>query len=222
MCRRSMGCVHYRWQLMFADTINNKTESYIDIIDWTWYIHVIIDSWHLIEYLTWHILYCLLSTLPLIYFIHVTSYPVYFYSSIVVICTHCFCTYTFPFYFTHWVNFWRPWICTSILDASFYCSSIRWDRRCCEELEFSSAHSGILVFLFIPVVSVWSTDPIVLPDHPHVLNVVALLYQCEQLWMVTDVCMAIVTPRFPKYVEAETRRDSVTYIRDEKYLTYTR
>ena len=102
MCnRRSMGCVYYRCQLVFADIINNKTESYIDIVDWTWYIHVMIDTWHLIVYLTWHILYCVLSTLLFIYFMYVTSHPVYFYSSIVVICTHCLCTCTFPFYFTH-------------------------------------------------------------------------------------------------------------------------
>jgi len=63
--------------------------------------HVMIDTWHLIVYLTWHILYCVLSTLLFIYFMHVTSYLVYFYSSIVVICTHCFCTCTFPFILTH-------------------------------------------------------------------------------------------------------------------------
>jgi len=29
--RRSIECVYYMWQLVFADKINNKIESYINI-----------------------------------------------------------------------------------------------------------------------------------------------------------------------------------------------
>ena len=116
---------------------------------WHWYIRVMIDTWHLIIYMIWHILYCVLSTLLFIYFMHVTYYPVYFYSSTVVICIHCFCTAPSLFILhTHWVAFWRPYICTSRLDVLFYCSGIWWDHICCEELEFSSINSGILTFFY--------------------------------------------------------------------------
>jgi len=32
------------------------------------------------------------------------------------------------FLHTHWVTFWRPWICMSRLDISFHWSGIHWDR----------------------------------------------------------------------------------------------
>ena len=31
------------------------------------------------------------------------------------------------------------------------------------------------------------TDPVTLLDHPHVLNIVTLFYQCEYLWTVADI-----------------------------------
>jgi len=31
------------------------------------------------------------------------------------------------------------------------------------------------------------TNPTTLPDHPHILNVVILIYQCEHLWIVADI-----------------------------------
>ena len=45
MCnRRSMGYVYYTWQLVFADIINNeKLNSYIDIINWTWHLPACYD-----------------------------------------------------------------------------------------------------------------------------------------------------------------------------------
>jgi len=105
MCsRRSMGCVYYGWQMVFVDIINNKTESYIDIVDWTWYIHVMTDTWHLIIYLTWHILYCVLFTLLFIYFIHTIFYSsIYYHHMLTVICT---CTFHFILHI-HW-EFWLP------------------------------------------------------------------------------------------------------------------
>jgi len=33
----------------------------------------------------------------------------------------------------------------------------------------------------------WFTDPTTLSDHLHVLNVVTLLLQCEQLWIMVDI-----------------------------------
>ena len=63
---------------------------------------------------------------------------------------------TFPFILhTHWVAFWRPWICTfRYWMFLFYGPGIRWGWTCCKELEFLSTYSGIIVFLFISVDSV--------------------------------------------------------------------
>ena len=129
MCsKRSMGCVYCMWQLVFADIINNKTEFYIDIINWTWYIHVMIDAWlyslpniwsynrlislffklHIVYHCnTWDILidvvsYNLLITILFMLF----PYLIYLHDSI-IICSHVICTCTFPLFYTHW-EFWLP------------------------------------------------------------------------------------------------------------------
>jgi len=41
-----------------------------------------------------------------------------------------------------------------ILDVLCYWSGVRWDWICCEKLEFLFTYSDIIVFLFIPIVSV--------------------------------------------------------------------
>jgi len=130
MCvRHSMGCVYYMWQLVFVDIINDKTEFYIDIINWTWYIHVMIDiwpySWPKIWYYnrlislffklrilchcnTWDILidvvsYNLLITVLFMLF----SYPVYLHDSIIVY-SHVICMCTFLSFYTLIGSFWLP------------------------------------------------------------------------------------------------------------------
>jgi len=60
----------------------------------TWHMYAMIDTW----LNTW--LYCMLSILLFIYFMYFTSYLVYCYNSIVVLCTYCLCTCTFS-HFTH-------------------------------------------------------------------------------------------------------------------------
>jgi len=57
------------------------------------------------------------------------------------------------FYFTHSLGRFLTTLDlhVQILDILCYWSGVRWDRTCCEELEFSSTYSGIIVFLFIPV-----------------------------------------------------------------------
>ena len=60
----------------------------------------------MIVYLTWYILYCVLSTLLFIQFMHVTSHPVYFYSSIVVYVHTVYARAPSPFILhIHWVVF---------------------------------------------------------------------------------------------------------------------
>jgi len=118
-----------------------------------------IDTWHLIVYLAWHILYGVISTLLYIYFMHVISYSVYFYASIIVICTHCFFTCTFPFYFIHSLGRFLTSLDlhVQILNVLFYCSSVRWNRTCCEESEFSYlvVPSRYIVTLFYSCCSFW-------------------------------------------------------------------
>jgi len=113
-----------------------------------------IDTWHLIGYLTWHILYCVLSILLFIYFMHVTSYPVYFYSSIIVYVHTIFAIAPSLFNLhTHWIAFWRPWICT-FRYWIFYCIDQVFDEIG-HVVDSWSFPLSILVFLpsFIPVVS---------------------------------------------------------------------
>jgi len=76
---------------------------------------------HLIEYLTGHILYCVLSTLLFIYFIHAISY-----SSIYIffICSHVICTCTFQFILIHSLGVLTPWICISRSVVIYYWSGI--------------------------------------------------------------------------------------------------
>ena len=134
MCsRHSTRCVYCMWQSAFADIINKKAESYFDIIDWTWYIHVMIDTWlyswpdvlyynrlislflklHIVCHCnTWDMLiddvsYYLLITVLFMLF----SYSVHLHDSIIV-WSHDICTCTFPF-FTHSLGILTPCICTS-------------------------------------------------------------------------------------------------------------
>ena len=69
--------------------------------------------------------------------------------------THAICTCIFPFILTHSLSHFLTTLNLHIhiLDDLFYYSGVRRDRTCCEELEFPSIHFGILVFLFIPFVS---------------------------------------------------------------------
>jgi len=67
MCtRRSMGCVYGMWQSMFADIINNKTESYIDIDIYMYDRHLTPDC-------TSDLTYTLMCA------IHITVYLLYLY-----------------------------------------------------------------------------------------------------------------------------------------------
>jgi len=66
--------------------------------DWLYPPEIYIDhDRHMIEYLTWHILYCVLSTLLFIYFIHAISYSRIY---IFFIYSHVMCTCTFQFILT--------------------------------------------------------------------------------------------------------------------------
>jgi len=86
------------------------------LTDSTYMIYRFCDR-HLIEYLTGHILYCVLSTLLFIYFIHVISYSLIY---IFFICSHVICTCTFQFILTHSLGVLTPWICISRFVA-IYC-----------------------------------------------------------------------------------------------------
>ena len=109
--------------------------------DWTLTL-VLTDSTRLIEYLTGHILYYVLSTLLFIYFIHVISYSSIY---IFVICSYVICIFTFQFILIHSLKFWLPgfvypdpWL--FIVDQVF-----REDHMHLEKLEFLS--SWLSVFL---------------------------------------------------------------------------
>jgi len=63
---------------------------------------------YLIVFLTWHILFCVLSPLLFTYFIHVISYS---HIYIFFICSHVICTCIFQFILTHSLRVLTPWIC---------------------------------------------------------------------------------------------------------------
>ena len=103
-----MGSVYYGWQLVFAYIIDDKTETYIDIVDWTGYIHVIIDIW-LCSWPDWtsdfvtDCPYCF----PFIFACYFSLITIYIF----IICSYVICTCTFPFILTHSVGVLTPWIC---------------------------------------------------------------------------------------------------------------
>ena len=70
----------------------------IDIWLYSWHnVHLTIT---LTDFITVHLYFACYFSLILVY--------------IIITCIHVICTCTFPFILhTHWVAFWRPWICTS-------------------------------------------------------------------------------------------------------------
>ena len=95
-----MGCVYYRWQLVFADIINNKLKSHIEIVDWTWYTddckHLIIPTNWLY---TWHpIGHLILYWLALLFSIHISYVTsVLFHHMCFLVCSHLY-SHVFPFF----------------------------------------------------------------------------------------------------------------------------
>jgi len=87
------------------------------VTDFTCLIYIDCDR-NLIGYLIGDILYCVLSTLLIIYFI--------FYSSIYIfyICSDVICTCTFQFILTHSLGVLTPWICISRSVTIYYWSVI--------------------------------------------------------------------------------------------------
>jgi len=112
--RRSMGCVYWMWQLVFADIVNNNKLSILYCvivftytgID-TWYMHAMVDTW------LNPLFYYRLSSLLFIYFLHVITFIM---NLLVYIILHYI---TFP-HFTHSLGvFWLLWICICRSDYLF-------------------------------------------------------------------------------------------------------
>jgi len=114
-----MRCVYCMWKLVFTEIINNNNLFIIYCkLTWDhlWYRfhdrHLIV-SWPDCTYgssINCH--YCSLM-------LCISLHMLYFYS-IIIICSHIICTCTFPFIFTHSLEFWllrfaRPGLCIVIL-----------------------------------------------------------------------------------------------------------
>jgi len=96
--RRSIGCVYYKWQLVFIDIINNNKLS---ILYCNWRV-ILIVKWyyrHLILVLTAFIIVHLYFAC---YFSLISVY-------IFIVCLHVICTALSSY--THW-EFLALWICT--------------------------------------------------------------------------------------------------------------
>ena len=109
---------------------------------------------HLIEYLTRHILYYVLSTLLFIYFIHAISY---FSIYIFFICSHVISTCTFQFILTHSLEAWLTGFAYPDLWLNITDQVLGEDHRHLEEPEFSLTRSSILdiFYLFFILLLSW-------------------------------------------------------------------
>ena len=79
-----------------------------------------IDTWHLIVYITGHIPYCVLSILLSIYFFMLFLIPVY----TIIICSHVYECASFQFILTHSLGVLALWIYISRSAAIYYWSGI--------------------------------------------------------------------------------------------------
>ena len=131
-----------------------KLKSYIDFVNWTWYICLIVDIW-LYQWPDcipdtrldiWFCIHWLFYYLCLIcYFCFI---PVYMFHSLLIF----ICTCTFPFILIHSLGVLTPWICISRYGCFIYLIRFQWDRTCCEDTEFSLFDFWYSYFLISAIV----------------------------------------------------------------------
>ena len=105
MCgRRSMGCVYYMWQLVFADIINN--DKLLTYCDWPWspdctyiyydrymIVHMTGLYTRLVSYARLHVLTLVVRTLVIYRSWLYSLYWLSCYLSFQLSCFHCLCCY---------------------------------------------------------------------------------------------------------------------------------
>ena len=94
------------------------------------------------RHLTWFDIW-FLYWLTLLLSVHISYVISVLFQYCLSLCTLFICTNTFLF-LTHscTLRYWMFYVIDQVFD---------WDRTCCEELEFFSIHSSIIVFLFVPI-----------------------------------------------------------------------
>jgi len=153
-----MGCVYYRWQLVFTDLINNHKRHilyfyWFNVCDLLCSLDACMlywtpnDTYDSIEHLI-----LLLTALITVYLCFVCDFsliPIY----INIMCWHVICTWTFFLFYTLIRSLSDdPGFVTSRLDILFFWSGVNELVYFARSLELPSARSSVFLRSFIPLI----------------------------------------------------------------------